>query len=130
MRSRKKVIYGYLTANLVLTLIFLFGMEGATIATYNWMCLALGMATGYWVIFVTVASEQFGTNIRSTVATTAPNFVRGSVLPLTMLFNGLVAPVGNLTSALVVGLLSLGLAFWATSRVHETFASDMDFVEQ
>ena len=129
LRSRKKVIYLYLTANLVLTLIFLFGMRGATIAAYNWLCLALGTATGYWVIFVTVASEQFGTNIRSTVATTTPNFVRGSVLPLTMLFNGLLGPVGNVTSALIVGVISIGAAFWATSRVHETFESDMDYVE-
>ena len=130
LRSRKKVIYLYLTANLVLTLIFLFGMRGASIAAYNWLCLALGTATGYWVIFVTVASEQFGTNIRSTVATTTPNFVRGSVLPLTLLFNGLLVPVGNVTSALIVGILSIGAAFWATSRVHETFEADMDHVEE
>ena len=130
LRSRKRVIYGYLGANLLLTIYFLFGMEGATIATYNWVCLALGMATGYWVIFVTVASEQFGTNIRSTVATTTPNFVRGSVLPITFAFSMIAVPVGNVTSALVVGLICIGAAFWATSRVHETFHKDMDFVEE
>ncbi|MFN6117273.1 MAG: MFS transporter [Flavobacteriales bacterium] len=130
LRSRKKVIYGYLKANLALTLVFLYGMQGASIHTYNWMCLALGTATGYWVIFVTVASEQFGTNIRSTVATTTPNFVRGAVLPVTNAFKFLAVPVGNLTSALVVGLVCIGAAFWATSRVHETFHKDMDFVEE
>ncbi len=129
MRSRKKVIFGYLTANLILTLYFLYGMQSVTIATYNWVCLALGMATGYWVIFVTVASEQFGTNIRSTVATSTPNFVRGSVIPVTNAFKFLAVPVGNITSALVVGLVCIGAAFWATSRVHETFDTDMDFVE-
>lgn len=130
LRSRKKVIYGYLTANLLLTLVFLFGLNGATIQTYYWMCLALGTATGYWVIFVTVASEQFGTNIRSTVATTTPNFVRGAVLPVTYAFTFLAAPLGNITSALTVGLICIAAAFWATSRVHETFHSDMDFVEK
>jgi hypothetical protein len=130
LRSRKKVIYGYLTANFLLTLVFLFGMNGATIQTYYWMCLALGTATGYWVIFVTVASEQFGTNIRSTVATTTPNFVRGAVLPVTYAFTFLAAPLGNITSALAVGLICIAAAFWATSRVHETFHSDMDFVEK
>ena len=130
LRSRKKVIYGYLTANLLLTLVFLFGLNGATIQTYYWMCLALGTATGYWVIFVTVASEQFGTNIRSTVATTTPNFVRGAVLPVTYAFTFLAAPLGNITSALAVGLICIAAAFWATSRVHETFHSDMDFVEK
>jgi putative MFS transporter len=130
LRSRKKVIYGYLSANLLLTLIFLYGMQGASIQTYYWMCLALGTATGYWVIFVTVASEQFGTNIRSTVSTTTPNFVRGAVLPVTYAFSFLAVSVGNVTSALVVGLCCIGGAFWATTRVHETFHKDMDFVEQ
>lgn len=128
-RSRKKVIMGYLVANLVLTLFFLFGMKGASIATYNWMCLLLGIATGYWVLFVTVASEQFGTNIRSTVATTTPNFVRGSVVPITAAFMFLVPAVGNIWSALVVGLICIGSAMWATTQVHETFDRDMDFVE-
>lgn len=130
LRSRKKVILIYLAANLVLTLIFLFGMQGATIAAYNWLCLALGLATGYWVIFVTVASEQFGTNIRSTVATTTPNFVRGAVLPITNAFKFIAVPVGNITGALVVGLVCIGAALWATSRVQETFHRDMDYVEE
>ena len=130
LRSRKKVVYLYLTANLVLTLVFLFGMRGAIFDAYKWMCLALGLATGYWVIFVTLAAEQFGTNIRSTVATTTPNFVRGAVFPLTAGFTALVAPLGNITSALIVGLISIGAAFWATTRVQETFARDMDFVEE
>jgi putative MFS transporter len=129
LRSRKKVLYLYLTANLVLTLVFLFGLRGASIATYNWMCLALGAATGYWVIFVTVASEQFGTNLRSTVTTTTPNFVRGAVLPVTMAFTALASSVGNLTSALAVGAVCIGAAFWAVTRLHETFTRDMDFVE-
>lgn len=129
MRSRKKVILIYLAANLLLTLVFLFGMEGASISAYYWLCLALGTATGYWVIFVTVASEQFGTNIRSTVATTTPNFVRGAVIPVTNAFKFIAVPVGNVTGALVVGLVCIGAAIWATTRVHETFHRDMDFVE-
>jgi len=129
-RSRRKVIMLYLGLNLALTLFFLFGMRGATIATYNWMCLALGMGTGYWVIFATVASEQFGTNLRGTVAITAPNFVRGSIYPITMLFRALVVPVGNVTAALLVGLLCIGGAFWAVRCSTETFSKDLDFVEE
>lgn len=129
LRSRKKVIIGYLVTNLVLTLVFLFGLRGASIATYNWMCLLLGIATGYWVLFVTVASEQFGTNIRSTVATTTPNIVRGSVLPVTTAFKAAVPAIGNVMGALVVGVVCIGLAFWAALRVRETFSDDMDFIE-
>lgn len=130
LRSRKKVIMLYLVVNLALTLIFLFGMEGASIQTYYWMCLALGMATGYWVLFVTVSSEQFGTNIRATVATTTPNFVRGSVWPVTYAFKYLAIPFGNVKSALIVGVVCVLAALWATTRVHETFGRDMDFMEE
>ena len=130
LRSRKKVIYMYLIANLVLTLIFLFGMKGASIGTYYFMCFALGTATGYWVLFVTISTEQFGTNIRATVATTTPNFVRGSVWPVTTAFKYIALPVGSVYSAMVVGVICIGAAIWATTRVHETFDREMDFVEE
>jgi MFS family permease len=129
-RSRRKVILLYLVLNLCLVLWFLFGLRGATIATYNLTCLALGIATGYWVLFVTVSSEQFGTNIRATAATSTPNFVRGSVLPITLAFKSLAVPVGSVVSALLVGLACIALAIWATLRARETFHSDMDFVER
>ena len=129
-RSRRKVILIYLCLNLLLTLIFLFGLRGASIETYNWVCLSLGIATGYWVIFATVASEQFGTNIRSTVAITAPNFVRGSIWPVSSAFLFLSAYLGNVWSALLVGAVCIGLAFWAAWRSKETFSRDMDFVER
>jgi len=129
-RSRRKVVLLYLAMNLVLTLVFLFGLRGATIQTYNWMCLLLGVGTGYWVIFATMASEQFGTNIRNTVAVTAPNFVRGSVWPITSAFKFLVVPIGSIGAALVVGVICIGGAFWAVLRTQETFSKDMDFVEK
>jgi len=129
-RSRRKVILLYLFANLGLVLFFLFGLHGADIATYNWTCLALGMGTGYWVLFVTVSSEQFGTNIRATAATTTPNFVRGSVWPVTNAFKFLALPLGNVAGALVVGLVCIGAAIWATLRTQETFSRDMDFTEE
>ena len=129
-RSRKKVILLYLLLNLALVLFFLFGLRGASIGMYNWTCLALGAASGYWVLFVTVSSEQFGTNIRATAATTTPNFVRGSVWPITSAFRYLALPLGNVSGALVVGAVCIGAAILATVRVRETFGKDMDFVEE
>ena len=44
----------------------------------------------YWLwlpVLVTIAAEQFGTNLRATVATTAPNFARGSVVLLVPAFH-------------------------------------------
>jgi MFS family permease len=73
LRSRKKVVMGYLIATVVLLLVYLFTTDVS--ATYfRVICFLLGAATGYWALFVTIASEQFGTNIRSTVTNTVPNF--------------------------------------------------------
>jgi len=49
-----------------------------------WACAGLGFQYRYWAIFVTMAAEQFGTNLRATAAITATNMVRGA-LPLTIL---------------------------------------------
>lgn len=130
LKSRKKVVFLYLVFNLILVLIFLFGLYGASKESYYLMTFLLGAGTGYWAIFITIASEQFGTNIRSTVTNTVPNFVRGSVPIITNLFRFLVVPIGSIGSAGVVGLLCMGLAAWACSQLDESFGKDLNYNEQ
>lgn len=79
LRSRRKVVFIYLLFSFILILYFIFSAKGISIASYYFLCFMLGVSSGYWAIFVTIASEQFGTNIRSTVTNTVPNFVRGAV---------------------------------------------------
>ena len=74
LKSRKKSILIALIA-LVFSIVGYFSSFGATSGLFYLIIFLLGLAQGYWAIFVTVASEQFGTNIRSTVTTTVPNFV-------------------------------------------------------
>ena len=93
------------------------------------MCFLLGCATGYWALFVTIASEQFGTNIRATATTTVPNFVRGFVVPLTLGFTALSEISGDIQAAMVVGAISIGLALIATIGIKETFGKDLNYVE-
>jgi len=129
-RSRKKVIMGYLVANLVLVVVYLFARDISSAAFY-FMCFLLGAATGYWALFVTVAAEQFGTNLRSTVANTVPNFVRGAVIPITLSFKALELEfIDSVAAALVVGVVCIGLAMAGTLIVTETFGKDLDFIEE
>jgi hypothetical protein len=93
------------------------------------ICAGLGLATGYWATFVTIGAEQFGTNIRATVATTVPNFVRGAVVPLTLAFKALQEQMPLLQAAMWVGLVSLGLAFVGLYFLKETFSKDLDYHE-
>jgi hypothetical protein len=94
------------------------------------MCFLLGAATGYWALFVTVASEQFGTNIRATVTTTVPNFVRGAVIPITLSFKSIELIYGAVNSALIVGLVCIALAIIATLSLKESFSKDLNYIEE
>ncbi|MFN8300023.1 MAG: MFS transporter [Chitinophagales bacterium] len=127
--SRRKVVLVYLALSFVLLTYYLFFAKGISLNGFYLLCFLIGAATGYWAIFVTIAAEQFGTNIRSTVTNTVPNFVRGSVPLIVLLFNFIKPSTGNVVSAYVVGLLCLALAAFAIFQSPETFAKDLDYAE-
>ena len=93
-------------------------------------CAGLGFATGYWALFVTIAAEQFGTNLRSTVATTVPNFIRGTVVPITLAFKYFRGEVGIIYGALIVGVITIIIALIALRSIDETFSRDMNYLEE
>jgi putative MFS transporter len=131
LRSRKKVMALFLGLNLVMVFVYLNAF-GISVSGFYLLCLAMGFSVGYWVIFVTIAAEQFGTNIRATVTTTVPNFVRGA-LPLIIIFyqfsrDRVFSGDILLASMLVAVLLSL-VAFLALWRMRETFTADLNYTE-
>lgn len=126
--SRKKTLLIFLTA-LGAAIVGYFLFAGRSLFAFYTMCVLLGLASGYWAMFVTVASEQFGTNIRSTATTTVPNFVRGAVIPVTMLFQFLKTSQGIPLAAGLTGALTLTIAFFAVGGLEETFGKDLDYVE-
>ncbi len=130
LASRRKVVFLYLGLSVVLLTYYLFFAQGISVQGFYILTFLVGIATGYWAIFVTIAAEQFGTNIRSTVTNTTPNFVRGAVPLITMLFQFLSANVTtNIISGFIVGLFCIGLSFWAIWHAKETFAKDLDYTE-
>ncbi|EFK57665.1 MFS transporter [Sphingobacterium spiritivorum] len=130
LKSRKKVVYVFLSLA-VISVSAYFSLTGLSVTAFYFICFFLGLSVGYWVIFMTIAAEQFGTNIRATVTTTVPNFVRGAVVPLTILFQFLYASFDNLIYAgICVGLLCLLLAFWAIRGMQETFSKDLNYLEE
>ena len=130
LRSRKKVVMLYIGFCITAVTYFFFFAHGISLNGFYFLCLLLGAATGFWALFVTIAAEQFGTNIRSTVTNTVPNFVRGSVPLITWSFQSLVAlQFGNIWSAYIVGVVCIALSFWAVYQSHETFSKDLDYTE-
>jgi MFS family permease len=133
LQSRKKVIYINLFAIILFSSVFLFS-EQVSVTWLKLMCLILGAATGYWALFVTNASEQFGTNIRSTVTATVPNFVRFGVVPLTLSYEWIVKSGGfekpHIAAAVITGIVSLALAMWGTYTIKDSFSKDLDYYEE
>jgi MFS transporter, putative metabolite:H+ symporter len=126
-RRRVVLLFQAITVAFVATYFFLAPF---TITAFYALCAALGFGVGYWAVFVTVASEQFGTNIRATATTTVPNVVRGSVVLLTSSVAWLRPQVGIVNSALIVGIVALSIGMIALSGIEETFGKDLDYIEE
>ncbi len=129
LKSRKKAVLIFYPIIIALALVYLFFPIKSPMFFYT-ICVLLGVACGYWAIFITISAEQFGTNIRSTVSTTAPNFVRGAFVLLNLLldfFNGYLDNL--LSSVLIVGVIVFGGAIWAIMTLPETFGKDLDYNE-
>jgi MFS family permease len=128
MQSRRRAVALFLAVTA--GFIALYGsISGASAEVFYLVCFLLGLGNGYWALFVTVAAEQFGTNLRATVAISVPNFVRGSVVPLTLAFRYLTPRFGLVPSAMMVGATSLVVAFAALAMMRETFGKDLDYLE-
>jgi len=128
LKSRKKVILLFILSSFSLVLVYLLVPVHSTLLFYT-ICTCLGFCSGYWTLFITVAAELFGSDLRATVATTVPNFVRGSVIPLTMLFAMMKNHVGIIYGALIVGVISFFIAVIALFFLEETFKKDINYVE-
>lgn len=128
LKSRLKTVFIFQILIITFVTIYL-NSNGITPQKFNVISFFIGIGTGYWATFATIAAEQFGTNIRATVATTAPNFVRGLLIPTTFFFN-YIASLSNLISAAYITLFILcGLAFMSIFTLKETFAKDLDYFE-
>jgi hypothetical protein len=128
LHSRKKAIFYMLLFTIVGIILMLFSGTH-TENMYYFYCGWLGLGTGYWAMFVTVAAEKFGTNIRSTATTTVPNMVRG-LLPVMLIgFDFFKASTGVILSAVIVGIIVFSLAIYSTLTIDETHGRDLDFVE-
>ncbi len=127
--SRKKIVFMFQVLSGVAIAVY-FMLRGVSPALFYVNCMAIGLAVGYWAIFITIAAEQFGTNLRATVASTVPNFIRGMVIPITFSFQFLKGYLGIIQSAAVVGLICLVISFYALYHLEETFHKDLNYIEE
>ncbi|OQP51939.1 MFS transporter [Niastella populi] len=129
LKSRKKalfIFYGLTTIGIV----WFFNLAGQPVDSLYAACALLGFGTGFWAIFVTMAAEQFGTNIRATAATTVPNMVRGALIPISILFTSLQNTAGYVQSGWITGITVMVIGIVAALLTEETFHKDLNYVEE
>jgi putative MFS transporter len=129
LKSRKQVMFIFLVITAVAVVTYLYSF-GITPESFILMSLFLGFASGYWATFVTIAAEQFGTNLRATVTTTVPNFIRGSLVLITTGFQFFKDKLGILNGAMVIGAICIAVSLIALSQLKETFSKDLDYLEE
>jgi MFS family permease len=141
LRSRRRALLSFhvLTGAAIVAY---FAVTPRAPESFYLICTAIGFACGYWAVFVTTTAEQFGTNLRATATTSAPNFVRWSAAGsaaawhlLERVFGGgdaaaaVDAPDAKWRAAALLGAIVVPAAMVAAMALRETFGSSLDWVE-
>jgi MFS transporter, putative metabolite:H+ symporter len=133
LKSRKKALYIFYALTAIAIVLF-FNQKGGSPSQMYAICALLGFGTGFWALFVTMATEQFGTNLRATATTTAPNMVRGSLPLMLLLFNFFQKIDGSINAyinaAIWLGIIVMAVSISAAYFTKETFGKDLNFVEE
>ncbi len=147
MRSRIKVMIIFLCLDATASVVYHF-IAGWDLHSFYSFFFFFGIGGGFWLMLLTISAEQFGTNIRATVTTTVPNFVRGSVIAIHGLFHFLRIPhtidfsfihssmvfhfdlgFTFIQSSMIVGAIVFVIAILSAISMRETFGKDMNFTE-
>lgn len=129
LRSRKKVLIGFMTLGILATA-YHFMLMSAGMEFYI-TSLLMGLGCGYLSVFVTTTAEHFGINLRVTVTATVTNFMRGAVVLLVPMHQGIERAFGlNLTGGLIAtGCIVWALALASALALPDTFGKSLAFTE-
>jgi MFS family permease len=127
-RHRIKVIGIFTGLTAATSLLFLFSY-GVTPSFFYGLFFLLGLVTGHWGVFATTAAEQFGTNLRATAASSIPNVVRASVIPMTLAIQTMSPHLGLRESVLGIGFVVIAVALASLRKMKDTFDRDLAFIE-
>jgi MFS family permease len=128
LKSRKKALYIFYAITIV-GIVLYFRQYNGTAGNMYVICALMGFGTGFWALFVTMAAEHFGTNLRATAATTVPNMVRGSLPLIIILFQALQPQFSFVTAGAITGIIVMTISTIAVFMTEETFGKDLNFLE-
>ncbi len=131
LRSRKQA-FALFYILCTITMITYLNLNNVSSTVFYSFIFMLGFSVGFWALFVTNASEQFGTNLRATSAISVPNFARGSLVPIAWIYKQVMIVTGGsmIASFFWVGGGIMLITFITLYFVKETFSRDLDFYEK
>ena len=128
LKSRRKAAGSFILLTFLAAYIFL-NLRGASQSSFYAACVFLGIGAGYWAVFLAIATEQFGTNLRATVTTSLPNFVRGLVIPVSIFVQVFRLEMGLVPVLNIVAFVLLVVALLCLAFLDETFDRNLAFAE-
>jgi len=128
-RSRKRILIAFMTFGILSTIYHFIRIHASQ--QLNSTSFLMGLGCGYLSVFVTSTAEHFGINLRVTVTATVTNFMRGAVVLLVPLHQGIERLCGlDLTGGLAVtGCIVWGLAIASVLALPDTFGRSLAFAE-
>ena len=116
---------------IIFMVLFFTAQWNGTANTMYFICAGLGLGTGFWAIFVTMAAEQFGTNLRATATTSIPNMVRGMLaLAILPVFKLLRNHTSYYNAGWITVVIFMSISIVAVVMIKETFGKDLNFIEK
>jgi MFS family permease len=131
LKSRKLALYIFYLITIIFMVLFFTAQWNGTANTMYFICAGLGLGTGFWAIFVTMAAEQFGTNLRATATTSIPNMVRGMLaLAILPVFKLLRNHTSYYNAGWITVVIFMSISIVAVVMIKETFGKDLNFIEK
>jgi len=128
-KSRKKILLSFMAIGVLSTVYHFVRIgQGGQLSLTSFL---MGLGCGYLSVFVTATAEHFGINLRATVAATVTNFMRGAVVLLIPMHQGLERLFGlGLAGGLAItGCIVWMLAIISAIALPETFGRPLEFTE-
>jgi len=128
-KSRKKILISFMTLGILSTVYHFIRINESQ--QLNITSFLMGLGCGYLSVFVTSTAEHFGINLRVTVTATVTNFMRGALVLLIPLHQGIEHLFGlSLTGGLAVtGCVVWTLAMISVLVLPDTFGKSLAFTE-
>ena len=130
LKNRRGVLLASMGVFVLLAGWFFLFPHGDSPSLFLLSYFVLGLSVGYFVLSVMIAAEIFGTNLRATAATMAPNFMRALFVPMGLAMTALKPAIGLMPAVVLIAAVMVVIAVLATLQLRETYGIDLNYVER